>query len=389
MKGKENKMEYKTLFEAVEQLEEKYIKMWEDICLIESPTTDKAGVDAVGKFCTDFAKEMGWKVQSHHEELSGDPICITMNPDSTEPAICLSAHMDTVHPVGSFGTPAVRLDDTYIYGPGVRDCKGGIVASFMIMEAMQKCGYNKRPIKLILQSDEENSSATSQKRTVEYMAKMAEGCLAFFNLESFEQNKVTVQRKGIMKYRFDITGTAGHAGKCYDYVSAIREAAYKIVEVEKWKEREGVTCNVGTITGGTGINVVPETCSFQVDVRFVDEQTRLQISDVLQQIADKSYVEGSVCKLTLVSMRAAMPKFAPNDALVERMNEIFAQTGLPVLEPTAVPGGSDCSDLVTRGITGVDSLGIEGSDSHSLKEKAELASLVRCGKRMAALIQYL
>ena len=382
-------MEHQKLFETIEALEEKYIQMWEDICLIESPTTDKAGVDAVGKFCTDFARGMGWKVESHHEDVSGDPICITMNPDSKEQAICLSGHMDTVHPIGSFGTPAVRKDDTYIYGPGVRDCKGGIVASFMIMEALQKCGYTKRPIKLILQSDEENSSATSQKRTVEYMAKMAEGCLAFFNLESFEQNKVTVQRKGIMKYRFDVTGTAGHAGKCYLYTSAIREAAHKIVEIEKWKDKDGITCNVGTINGGTGINVVPETCSFAVDVRFVDEQTRLHISEVLRQVADKSFVEGSQCQLTLVSMRVAMPKFAPNDQLVEKMNEIFQKTGLPVLTPTAVPGGSDCSDLVTRGITGVDSLGIEGADSHSLKEKAELASLVRCGKRMAALAYYL
>ena len=382
-------MEHNAVFAALEQLEAKYIKMWEDICLIESPTTYKEGVDAVGKFCMDYAAQMGWKAESRQEPVSGDPVCITMNPDSTEPAICLSAHMDTVHPVGSFGTPAVRMDDTYIYGPGVRDDKGGIVAGFLVMEALQKCGYTKRPIKLILQSDEENSSATSQKRTVDFMEEKAKGCRAFLNLESFEPNKVTVQRKGIMKYRFDIAGVAGHAGKCYDYTSAIREAAYKIVEIEQWKEKEGITCNVGTINGGTGVNVVPEKCSFQVDVRFIDEATRLQISQVLQDIADKSYVEGSACQLTLISMRPAMPKFAPNDELVVAMNEIYAKTGLPILTPTAVPGGSDCSDLVTRGITGVDSIGVEGTDSHSLKEKAELASLVRCGKRVAAILLYL
>ena len=382
-------MEHQKVFEVIEQLEEKYIRMWQEICTIESPTTYKEGVDAVGEYCMKLAEQFGWQVQTHHEDVSGDPICITMNADSKEQPICLSGHMDTVHPVGSFGTPAVRMDDTYIYGPGVRDCKGGIVVSFMIMEALQKCGYTKRPIKLILQSDEENSSATSKKRTVDFMEKMAKGSLAFFNLESFEQNKVTVRRKGIMKYRFDITGKAGHAGKCYDYASAIAEAAHKILEIETWKERDGITCNVGTITGGTGINVVPEKCSFQVDVRFVDEQTRLHISEVLQQVADKSFVEGCVCQLTLVSMRPAMPPYAPNDALVDSMNEIFAKTGLPVLEPTIVPGGSDCSDLVTRGITGLDSLGIEGSDSHSLKEKAELASLVRCAKRMTLLALYL
>ena len=382
-------MEHNAVFAALEQLESKYIKMWEDICLIESPTTYKEGVDAVGKFCADIAAQMGWKVETQHEEISGDPVCITMNPDSTQQAICLSAHMDTVHPVGSFGTPAVRMDDVNIYGPGVRDDKGGIIAGLMIMEALQQCGYTKRPIKLILQSDEENSSATSKKRTVDFMEKMAKGCLAFLNLESFEPNKVTVRRKGIMKYRFDVTGVAGHAGKCYQYTSAIREAAHKIVDIETWKEKEGITCNVGTISGGTGVNVVPEKCSFTVDVRFIDEDTRLQISQVLQGIADKCYVDGSACQLTLISMRPAMPKFAPNDALVESINEIFAKTGLPVLTPTAVPGGSDCSDLVTRGVTGLDSLGVEGANSHSLLESAELASLVRCGKRVAAILLYL
>lgn len=382
-------MEHQAVFAAVEQLEEKYIKVWQEICNIESPTTNKAGVDAVGDYCIAKAQELGWKVERGHEEVSGDPICITMNPGSTEQAICLSGHMDTVHPVGSFGTPAVRMDDTYIYGPGVRDCKGGIVAGLMIMEALQNCGYTKRPIKLILQSDEENSSATSQKRTVDFMAEKAKGCLAFFNLESHRPDKVTVQRKGIMKYRFEVSGQAGHAGKCYQYTSAIREAAHKIVEIEKWKEKDGITCNVGTITGGTGINVVPEKCTFQVDVRFVDEPTRTHISEVLQQLADKSFVEGTTCQLSLVSMRVAMPKFAPNDALVAKMNEIFEKTGLPVLTPRTVPGGSDCSDMVTRGITGVDGMGIEGTDSHSLKEKAELASLVRCGKRMAAALLYL
>lgn len=382
-------MEHKQVFDVIEQLEEKYIRVWEEICTIESPTTFKEGVDAVGQYCITMAKEFGWQVETHHEEVSGDPICITMNSDSARQAICLSAHMDTVHAVGAFGTPAVRMDDTYIYGPGVRDCKGGIVAGFMIMEALHKCGYTRRPIKLILQSDEENSSITSDKRTVEFMAEKAKDCLAFFNLESFEQNKVTVRRKGIMKYRFDITGKAGHAGKCYNYTSAIAEAAHKILEVEKWKDREGITCNVGTVIGGTGINVVPETCSFQVDVRFADSRQQESIIKYLEAVADTANIPGSSCVLTLVSQRSAMPKFAPNDELVENMNAVFQRTGLPVLTPTAVPGGSDCSDLVTRGITGLDSLGIEGTDSHSLKEKAELASLVRCAKRMAALAIYL
>ena len=66
--------------------------------------------------------------------------------------------------------------------------------------------------------------------------------------------------------------------------------------------------------------------------------------------------------------------------------------GLPVtaladhaLCPTARPIEGE-EVLVTRGIVGVDSIGIEGTDSHSLKEKGELASLVRCARRVSVLL---
>lgn len=382
-------MDHLAVFAAVEQLEEKYIQVWQEMCSIESPSTFKEGVDAVGAYCIQKAKEMGWQVEKGSEPVSGDPVCITMNPNSKEAPLCLSGHMDTVHPVGAFGDLPVHIDQTHIYGPGVRDCKGGIVAGLMVMEALQMCGYTKRPVKLILQSDEENSSATSDKHTVDFMEEKAKGCIGFLNLESYTQNKVTVQRKGIMKFRFDISGKSGHAGQCFKYVSAIAEAANKILQIEKWKEKDGVTCNVGTITGGTGINVVPEKCSFTVDVRFPNAQRQEQIKAYLQEVADRSFVEGACCQLTLVSTRVAMPRTEENIALLERINAALEKAGLPTVTPSMAPGGSDCSDLVSRGIVGLDSLGIEGADSHSPKERAELASLVRCGKRLAAIAWYL
>ena len=382
-------MDHKDLFSVIRQLESKYLPMWEEICLIESPTSCKEGVDAVADYCIAHAKALGWQTERGCESVSGDPVCITMNPDSTAPAICLSAHMDTVHPVGCFGKPAVRTEGDKIYGPGVHDCKGSIIAALLTMEALQKCGYDKRPIKLILQSDEETGSAGSQKHTVDFMAEKAAGCLCFLNMEAHAAPKVTVQRKGIMKYRFDITGHAGHAGKCYQFTSAITEAAHKILAIEKWKEVDGITCNVGTVNGGTGINVVPESCSFSVDVRFADGEQQARIARYMQEVADTAYLEGTTCQLTLVSTRVSMPKTEGTIALLARMNEIFTQTGLPVLVPTMAPGGSDCADMVSRGFTAVDSLGIEGGDSHSLAEWARLSSLVPCCERIGALLWYL
>ena len=122
-------MNYSELFAAIDALEEEYIRFWEDICLLESPTSFKAGVDAVGEFCKKKAESLGWETETHYEEVSGNAVCITMNPNASKAAVCFSGHMDTVQSVGSCGTPAVHKDDTYIYGPGVKDCKGGIEAS--------------------------------------------------------------------------------------------------------------------------------------------------------------------------------------------------------------------------------------------------------------------
>ena len=167
------------IFKRIDSLEKEYLGFLEEFCLIESPTDFKEGVDAAGNYVVEKAKALGWKIERQEQKVSGDCICITMNPDAKEVPVCLSGHIDTVHPVGLFGTPAVKVTDDKIYGPGIADCKGGIVAAFMAMAALEKEGFRSRPIKLILQSDEETSSAGSEKSTVRYMCKCAEGAVAF------------------------------------------------------------------------------------------------------------------------------------------------------------------------------------------------------------------
>lgn len=135
-----------------------------------------------------------------------------------------------------FGTPAVHKDEEKNYGPGVLDCKGGLVAAFMAMEVLKDAGFTKRPIMLLLQSDEEGGSKGSKKATIQYMCEKAKDSVGFINLEGYVNGYITLARKGIVSYRFDVVGKEAHSSICAkEGTNAIIDAAHKMLELYKLK----------------------------------------------------------------------------------------------------------------------------------------------------------
>ena len=381
-------MNYTDLFERIDALYERYVDVWEDVCNIESPTNYKVGVDAVGDYFANMARERGWQVERFSQDVSGDIITVTMNETVDASPITLSAHIDTVHPLGLFGAPAVHRDEENIYGPGVTDCKGGAVAAFLAMVALEEYGYKARPVRLILQTDEEVGSRLSGRATIDYICDSSKNSVAFINLEPHGLgNKVTVARKGISSLIFKVTGIAGHSSVCAKQgANAIVEASHKAIEIDKFKDADGVTCNVGVISGGTVANAIPAYCEFNVNVRYVDEAQLEWIVARAQEIADKVYVPG--CKTELVHIRGRMPMLMAerNLELVNKMNAIYAECGLPELVPVHSAGGSDAAEVTAAGIPCVDSLGVTGGYIHSKDEYGVLDSLRTCALRVAAAV---
>ena len=374
------------LFDAIDSLTPKYIGLWEEICNIESPTDYKAGVDAVGNRLVRLAELLGWEVKRMPHPVAGDALCLTMNPDAKGAPVALSGHMDTVHPIGLFGTPAVHMDEEKIYGPGVSDCKGGIVAAALAMEALQSIGFTARPIRLILQSDEEVSSVYSNKKTIAFMAEKAKDCIAFLNAEpSANPGKITVERKGIIRYVFDVCGIAAHSSKCDEGASAIAEAAHKILALEKWKDGDGITCTCGTITGGTAANTVAAHCTFTADIRYKTREQLEEVQSRIKEIADTVHVPGTTCTLSVKSERICMTRTEKNVALFARCREILSRNGFGTFEMRAVKGGADSSNLTALGIPCLDSFGVYGGKIHSKDEFAYLDSLPLVAKHLGVI----
>ncbi len=382
-------MEYKALFDTIDQLNESYIKIWQDVCNLESPTANKARVDAVGRYIADWAKAKGWQLQIGPQPAAGDIVWITLNPEAPGKGIFLSGHLDTVHPVGLFGQPPVRIEGDTIYGPGVIDCKGGVVGAMLAMDALDRIGYRDRKIHLLLQTDEEGSSDISKKATINYMCAVAQGAEAFLNLEGQEGNTAVLERKGILSVCLDIEGVEAHASQCaIAGANAIAEAAHKILEIEQWKDHDGLTASCDLIEGGSVINTVAGHCRVGINIRFATNAQLEWAKEQLQKIADTVYIEGCRTKLIIVQTRPAMEWTRRNADLLEKMNRCYAACGLPILSTKIGIGGSDAAEITRSGTPCIDSIGVEGGYIHNIREYARVSSLAECAKRLASVCCY-
>ena len=380
-------MNYNKLFEKIDSLKEKFVNMLCEVCSIESPTDYKEGVDAVGRYFIEYAKSKGWDVDVCSQQVSGDAVCITINPNAKGAPIALSGHMDTVHPLGLFGEPPlVKIDGDRMHGPGTTDCKGGIIAGLLAAEALCECGFDERPILILLQSDEEKNSVPSNKETINYICKKAEGSAAFLNIEGSNGKSVVIVRKGILRLKLTITGKAAHSAFCYDGISAITEAAYKIIELEKMKDAKGLTCNCGIVKGGSVANAVAETCEVIADIRFATLEEKDKAYEIVRSVAESSHLEGCVCEVEEISYRPPMEYSERNVALLARMNEIYEEAGLPILDGTSANGGSDAAYVTIAGIPCVDSIGVVGGRIHSKEEFVNISSIPAAAKRIAAVV---
>ena len=384
-----NIMEISALFSKIDSLYPEYVKVWEDICRLESPTADKVAVDRVGEYLTAMATKRGWKVEVCRQEKSGDALCFTLNPDVDASPVTMSGHIDTVYPIGYFPAPLVHTDSEKIYGPGVTDCKGGVVSSFMAMDALWQLGFKDRPVKLVVQTDEEVGSLYSDKATIEFMCKCAEGSAAFLNTEGMANGKAVLLRKGIMRCELTVEGIEGHSSACPNAANAIAEAAYKIIELEKMKDINGLTCNCGVISGGTTPNTVAGKCSFYADIRFLTNEELERAKATVERLASQSVIEGCKTEYKLLYIRPALEYSEKNFALFDRVNELNEKLGLKKLESVLEPSGSDAAYTSAYGIPTIDNLGVCGGAIHSKDEFAYLDSLRTSARQLAVIAAYI
>lgn len=357
-----------------------YLEHLEKICKINSYTKNKKGVDSVGAVMKQWYESIGFTTQIFKRETIGDhQLFVSEKSDGDK--ILFLGHNDTVFPEGAFDS--YHEDDSYVYGPGVCDMKGGNIVAFEVLKNIYKENGKIKNIDILLVSDEETGSDDSKFLTLE-LAKNYNYCFVF---EAAGKNlEVVTQRKGVGTYTISIDGHASHAGVRYEQgINANLEAAYKLIELTKLTNLKlGTTVNVGKINGGIGANTISPRCELLLEIRYTLQSERDRLLKALETITNTSYVDGTISKLNGLIQRDVMEENISQEKLLEQIEKI---TGIKL--PTENRGGvSDANHVASCGVTTLDGWGPFGDGDHTIKERASKKSFEQRIEIMTKIIQY-
>jgi glutamate carboxypeptidase len=238
-------------------------------------------------------------------------------------------------------------------------------------------------VTVLLVSDEEVGSETS-RRITENLAKKSTAVLVLEPSHG-PRGAVKTARKGIGEYVLKVTGKAAHSGLDFEKgQSAIVELAKQIIAISKLVNLKcGLTLNVGTVQGGTRVNVIPAEASAVLDVRVVRKQDAAGIDRRLRSL--KPFNRKCKLEITGGMNRPPMERMAAVAALFEKAAEIAKHLGWK-LEEAAVGGGSDGNFTAALGIPTLDGLGGVGEGAHATHESILISELPRRTALLAALI---
>ncbi|PWD86141.1 carboxypeptidase [Ignatzschineria cameli] len=351
---------------------------------IDSGSYDKAGVDAVAAKIIERYRELGFEIEIFTNETLGNNYRIR-HQDVENPEILILAHLDTVFSKGTVAERPFSIEGDRAYGPGVIDMKASHVLVYYAIRALYEAGNDHyKNVEILLNCDEEIGSHSS-RALIESSAKGKKAALV---MEPARANGAIVSaRRGVGTYQLKIEGKASHSGIAPEAgISAIQELSYKIQALHALsRHQEGLSVNVGIISGGTSVNTVAPNAYAEIDVRISTEAQGIEIDRAVKEICSQPILEGIQLTLTGGINRPPMAKTEESAKLVDLVLAEAQALGLTI-EDIATGGGSDASFTAGVGIPTVDGLGPVGGHQHSDKEYLELPTLTERTKLFAHLL---
>ncbi len=269
--------------------------------LVAFDTTSRNSNLALIEFVRDYLDGYGVASELVYDETGAKAnLYATIGP-SDRGGVMLSGHTDVVPVDGQdWSSDPFRLEerDGKLYGRGSADMKGFVACVLAQVPRLVKAAL-QTPVHLALTHDEE-TGCLGARRLVEVLAQQPVRPTMGIIGEPTEM-AVVVAHKGKTSLRVEVAGKSCHSAYTREGVNAIEYAAELISYIRRQNQDvveagqldQGyrvphTTFHVGTIAGGTALNIVPASCRFEFEIRNLpDDDPAALLADIERYARDR------------------------------------------------------------------------------------------------------
>lgn len=360
-----------------EQQREELLTLLEALCHIPSPSGQE---DERAIFIQDWLKKecgLSAVIDEAKNVLvffgQNSPVSGLSAPDT----LLFMAHTDTVFPDTS-PMPVVRTDEE-IRSPGVGDDTACAAILMMYLKyKRQELNSCQKSVIFAFNSCEEGLGNLKGSRQIlkDYGNRICE-------VTSFDGgvNGICNHAVGSLRYEITLLTPGGHSYNDFGNDNAI-EAMTRLIQMLytlSVPDTGRNTYNVGTITGGTSVNTIAQSCHCLFEYRSDAKPTLAQMDSFFHETLAAFQKErpGIRLELTLVGERPCTGEVDPDSqqALTDRARSSIEKiTGKT---PLIGSGSTDCNIPLSLGIPSVCFGGLIGGGVHTREEYVSIPDLLR------------
>ena len=305
------------------------------------------------------------------------------NVAGAEPML-LSAHMDTVAP-GEGVTPVVdgdviRSDGRTVLGG---DDKSGLAIILEVLQAIREEDLPHGHVDVVFTICEEVGLLGAKHLDLD-LVRAKTGLV----LDSDSIGLLITKAPAVNHLEFEVHGLEAHAGICPERgISAIQVASRGITAMRLGRIDEDTTANLGLVSGGTAVNIVPNRVTLTGEVRSHDEeklerQTQSMVACLQDAAAGVTLeLDGGLHEARVefrIRREYDRMDVSLETAIVRRVHEAAHNLGLAV-DTVAKGGGCDANIFNKRGLQ-VANLASGMRDIHTVHEWLDVNDLVTAAR---------
>lgn len=237
----------------------------------------------------------------HADELGN--VFGLLRKDDAQPLLGVSAHLDTVFPLGT--RLETREEGSRLIGPGVSDNAAGVVAILAMASAVNRAQLSLATnVVFIGNVGEEGEGNLRGMRHIFASAPWKDLIHSLVVIDGAGTDTYVTQALGSRRFEVTFRGPGGHSWSDFGVPNPIILLARALARFSQVTVPESprTTFNIGVVHGGTSVNSIPETATARVDLRSASREELHKLEERLRECVNEAWSE------VPLSFRAGEPR---------------------------------------------------------------------------------